>query len=61
MRLLRSRPGMSFVVVVLRHECGGTTAHVYPDGEELAVLMQQRRDGVKVQLQSRPTPGVLGR
>ena len=55
MRRLRSRPGTSFVVIVLRHECGGTTAHALPDGEELAELEKPGWDGVRLPTQSRST------
>lgn len=33
-----SRPGSGFVLVVLRHDCGATTAHVFQDSEELTEL-----------------------
>ena len=34
--------GSGFVVIVIHHECGGTTAHVLPDGEELTELEESR-------------------
>ena len=42
------RRGSGHVVVVLHHECGGTTAHALPDGEELAALTRERSEGVEI-------------
>ena len=36
------------MVVVLHHECGGTTAHALPEGEELAALTRERSEGVEI-------------